>query len=148
MLTARDRYSVLTSFRHVCNFNQFPMEVTPHIWDVRPGRDKKWKLWACKVSYALFVAHASYKFFRLLNIFFFLHGVPLHQVIIHGVLAADGITFVFWHYSLYYTNADLNAVYVRMTLAGNISGGNVIRDYSNVMSSYIQTFFAQDRLLP
>lgn len=120
------------------------MEVIPEMSDVRPQRGKNWKFWICKVSYAIFTVHALYKLFRLVNIFLFLRGIPLHQTIIHAVLAADGVTFVFWHYWLYFKHADLNAAYVRMTLAGSISGGKETGHLmTRIFRELIKTFAAE-----
>ena len=123
MLTRADRYRILTSLRLVCNLNPFPLEVNLQSCNVISGRDRKWKVWLCKVTYALFIIHACYKVFRLAKVLLFLPTTPLHQVIIHGVLAAAGVIVGFWHYWLYYKCADVMAAYARITLSGNIAGG-------------------------
>ena len=118
-----DRNRVLKDFQHMCSIYSFPLEVDPQAWSIRPTRDNKWKEWVCKVSYALYIAHVLYKIFRLINIFLFLRGTPLHQIIIHAVLAVSGIMFAFWHHWLYYKHVDVNAAYMTMTLTGNAAGG-------------------------
>ena len=124
MLTAVDRYRILADFRLVCNVNWLPTDVNPESWDVRPERDQKWKLGLCKASFALFILHAMYKMFRLLNIVLFsASGIPLHQIIIHSILVADGVLFTAWHYWLHYKHADVHAAFVRITLTGRITGG-------------------------
>ena len=95
MLTRADSYRILTSFRLVCNLIPFPVEVNLHTCNVISGRDRKWKIWLCRLTYALFIIHAFSKVFRLAKVLLFLPATLLHQVIIHGVLAAAGVIVVF-----------------------------------------------------
>ena len=115
MLTTEERYCILSNFRQVCAFNLFPTEVDPESWNVHPAKDKKWKLWSCKVLYVVFIAHALYKALKLVTILLFVSGVPLHQLIIHAVEASAGIMLVFWQYWLHYEHADLNGMYMKRT---------------------------------
>ena len=97
MLTRADRYHILTSCRLFCNLNPFPLEVNLHSGNVISGRDRKWKIWLCRLTHALLIIHAFYKVFRLAKVLIFIPATQLHEVIVHGVLAADGVIFAFWH---------------------------------------------------
>ena len=136
MLTKKERHGVLKDFKRACDTCLFPTEVHPESWEVRPRRDKECKMWICKLSYALFIAHALYKMFRLAHTILFLRDVPLHQVIIHAVLAVAGIMYIFWYYWLHYKYANVNSAYVRITLTGNATGGNANIYEISVMRSH------------
>ena len=123
MLTVRERQGVLTWFRRFCAVDVFPVQVDIQGWKVQPGSSTKARSWASKAWYALFVAHSLFKILNLLYTLLFLRGIPLHQLIIQGVLASAAAAIVLWYYILYVKYADENAALVRMTLTGTITGG-------------------------
>ena len=95
----------------------------PQRSEIRPGYKSKRKAWACKLAYAVFIAHAFYKSLGLLYVLLFLNDVPLHQVLIHGILAAASCIWVFWQYDLYWKNADLSTAFWKVSMTGNVAGG-------------------------
>ena len=123
MLTLKERKRVLSFFHYCSIICVFPVRVQVQSWDIRSGKETKWQLWLCRGSYGLFIAHASYKFIRLIHAIFFCPQVPLPQMMIHGDLAFGSLTAVYWYYLQYIDHADVNAGFVRMTLTGNIGGG-------------------------
>ena len=124
MLTLQERHEVLKWYRHFSIINLFPMRVDFSGWNVWPGTTTKLRSWASKAWYAFYVAHALYKTLSLLCILLFVRGIPLHQMIIHGVLAGGTAVFGFWYYILYVKYPDVNAALIRMTLTGTITGGS------------------------
>ena len=71
----------------------------------------------------MFAAHSFCKLLNLLYTVLFLRGVPLHQMVIHGVLGSAAAGYVLWYYILYLKYADENAALVRITLTGTITRG-------------------------
>ena len=99
------------------------MQVDVEGWKVRADTTTKLRSWASKAWYVSFVAHSFYKIVNFVYTLLFFHGIPLHQMVIHGVLASASAGFGFWYYILYVKYANENAALIRMTLTGTITGG-------------------------
>ena len=125
MLTLKERQEILNWYRRFSTFDLFPVQVEVEGWKVRPGSSTKARSWASKSWYALFVVDSFYKILNLLYTLLFLRGIPLHQLIIQGLLAIGGAGIVLWYYILYVRFADENAVLVQMTLTGAVAGGMI-----------------------
>ena len=125
MLNSKERHRVLLFLRHCSILCLFPIEVDVRTWKVRHRADTTWKTWACKGSYVLFIAHSSYKATSLLHTLLFGYNVPLHQVLLHGVVASAAVMLAYWYYVLYIQCADVNAELVRTTLQDKIVGGKM-----------------------
>ena len=124
MLTLKERHEVLKWYRHFSTINVFPMQVEVNGWKVWPGTTTKLRSWVSKAWYVLYVAHSLCKVLSLLCTLLFVRGIPLHQMIIHGVMAGATAVYGFWYYILYVKYPDVNAALIRMTLAGTIAGGS------------------------
>ena len=121
MLNTKQRRRVLVFFRYCTNFCLLPVRVDVQSWNVRPGTYTKRRARACNGSYALLIAHASYKAISLLHALSFCSNVPLHQLLFHGQVAWGGVIFSYWYFLQYVEHADLSAAFAEMTLAGNIA---------------------------
>ena len=129
MLTAKERHQILILLGHFSRVNLFPIQVDAQSWEIGAGCKSKLKSWACGVAYALFIAHSLYKTVGLLYVFLFLRGIPLHQNIIHGVMAGGSVTFMLWQYFLYWKNAGVTALFVKISLSGVASNGKKPQDW-------------------
>ena len=123
MLSLKERQAVLKWFRRFCTVDLFPVQVDIKGWKVQPGCSTRARSWASKASYALYLAHSLYKVLSLVYTLLFLRGVPLHQMIIHGVMASAAVNYGLWYFILYVKYVDENAAVLRMTLTGAITGG-------------------------
>ena len=121
MLTLKERQEVLKWFRCFCTIGLLPMQVDVEGWKVRA--DTTTLSWASKAWYASFVAHSLYKILNFIYTLLFFHGIPLHQMIIHGVLASAAADFSLWYYILYVKYPNENAALIRMTLTRTITAG-------------------------
>ena len=128
MLTLKERQDVLKWFHGICTIDLLPMQVDILGWKVHAGTATKLRSWASKAWYASFAAHSLYNVLNFLYTLFFLRGIPLHQMIIHGVVASAAPVYVLWYYILYIKYVDENALLIRMKLTGNITGG-MTRNY-------------------
>lgn len=126
MLSLQERHQVLLFLRHICRAKLLPAEVNSQGWELHPRFHTAVRsAWISKLFYALFVAQALYKNLSLVYVLLFAPGVPLHQIIIHAVLAAACGTFAYWYYVLYIEQADMHAGLVQMTLTGNIGKSKI-----------------------
>lgn len=108
MLNKKERRQVLLFLNYCTTFCLLPVQVDVQSWNVRPGTDTKWRARVCNGSYALFIAHASFKAISLLYVLYFCSHVPLHQLLIHGQVAWAGVMFGYWYFLLYIEQADVN----------------------------------------
>ena len=74
------------------------------------------------LSYTLFIANAVYKSVTLFLVLFppKLEDHPVHQLVIHGELAAVSAMIVHWYHILYVKNTGLYATLVKITLRGKV----------------------------
>ena len=120
MLTLDERAQVVKVLHYFCSFHLFPVRVDTERWELCPGAGALWRTLACSISYGLFVANTSYKVGSLLYVLFLTEGTPLHQIMIHGILAVGFLMIAFWYYVLFIKHADVNAQFVRTTLTCEI----------------------------
>ena len=126
MLSLQERRQVLVFIGYSCKARLLPAQVSTQNWELRThfhfaGQSG----WIAKVSYALFLFQALYKILSLVYILIFIRGVPLHQIMIHTVLAIDYGTFSYWYYVLYIQHPDLYAQLLQITLTGNTGQSKV-----------------------
>ena len=95
MLSKKERQQVLVVLCYFSKAHLFPIQVDQHSWEIRPGCNSKWRLWACKLAYAGFVAHALYKNLTLPHVVLFWEDVPLYQILIHGKIAGANVIVTF-----------------------------------------------------
>ena len=139
MLNLKEKREVFKWFRRFSTVDIFPEQVDVQAWKVWPSNSTKLRSWASKAWYSLFVVHSLFKVLGLLHALLFLRGVPLHQVIIHGVLASTAMDYVLWYYVLYIKYADENAALIRMTLTGIIGGGKSLRARDGLIGNEMST---------
>ena len=134
MLTLQERHQVLLFFRQFCRSKLLPADVDAEGWELRQGFNTALRTkWISKLFCALFAAHASYKVASLVLVLLSANAAPLHQIIIHAVLATAFTAFVYWYYVLYIQHGEVFAEFLRMTLTGKIGEGNankVVHTYS------------------
>ena len=123
MLNLKERRQVLAFLRYSYCFNLCPTRVDTQTWKLRRGIGTKKTAWICYISYGSFLAHVSYKLLALAYSLFVLPSVPLHQILIHAVIAVVGVMNSFFYYAIHFNHADVNASFVRMTLTGDLTGG-------------------------
>ena len=123
MLTVKERHEILLSLQHCHQLSLYPTQVCTLHWKLQPGADKRWKAWIFHLNYGLLVAHVLYKNLTLVYTLLVLSHIPLHQILIHAVLAAFGVMNSFFYYVLHYQYAHDNAAFVRMTLTGDLARG-------------------------
>ena len=87
------------------------------------GTGKMWKDWLSQCLSVLYTLHVLYKIWTLLLVFLLGHATPLHQIILHALLAGCSMAQVFWHYHLFVKYVGDFATFVRITLTGNLNGG-------------------------
>ena len=123
MLNFNERRQVLGFFRSCSILCLLPIRVDVGSWEVWAGTGTKWRAWICKGSYALFIAHTSYKVTTLLYTLIFCPHAPLHQMLIHGHVVGAAVMLVYWYYLLYIEHAHVNAAFVRLTLTADVVRG-------------------------
>ena len=120
MLNRAERYRTLEFYRISSFFCLHPIEVDLTNWKLTaPCKTKRWV--SC-LSLVILVFHTLYKNGSLVNAYFFDPNVQLHQLVIHAVLAMDSIMIVFYYVVVYISDPHLFAVYVHLTLLGNVGG--------------------------
>ena len=137
MLTEKERHRVIVFLRYFSNVNFFPIQVDPQGWEIRSGCESKWKAWACKLAYAAFIIHVVHKSLSLVYVLLFLNDVPLHQILIHVIIAASSAFFVFWQYDLYWKNADVSTAFWKVSLTGKIVRGEEKIIHSRFYADYL-----------
>ena len=126
MLTLQERRQVLLFFRQFCRSKLLPADVDTEDWKLRQGFNTALRTkWISKLFYALFAAHALYKIASFILVLLSANATPLHQMMIHAVLATAYGMFVYWYYVLYIQHGEVFAEFLRMTLAGKIGQSNV-----------------------
>ena len=132
MLAVKERQKILIFLRYFSAINLFPIQVDVKGWSILPGYGKAPKAWACKICCAIFAGHAMYKALSSIHVFLFSPaGIPLHQMVIHGEIAAVSGTFIHWYYVIYVECADEFATFLKMTLTGNTGGGVSLKKMEN-----------------
>ena len=122
MLTVEERHRVLICISYIFSICLLPGRVKVQTWEFNPRCASKLKSRACKTSYFLFIAHALYKIGRLLSEYLFLNNIiPLHQVIIHLIVAAATALMVYWYYFLFVKYPDVCLGLMKMTFSGSFS---------------------------
>ena len=91
MLTLKERRRVLTYLRFFTTFYLLPVTVHLHTVEPRVVTGTSRNTWICRVSYAIFLAHTLYKVLSLVYALFFSQGILLHQIMVHGVVAAAAV---------------------------------------------------------
>ena len=116
MLNTAERFEVLRMIRFWCKVGLFPIKVNLATWELLPVRAK----WRCHFWFFLLALHALYK---LVGLAYWLKvGIPLHQAVVHAVLAIAAPVYSYWYYVLYIKYPHLFGVYLNMTLTGNKGG--------------------------
>ena len=123
MLSVQERQRTLAFQRYLCTFKLLPgkVDVAESKWSPDPGN--RLQSWLCQVSYLVFLLHSAYKILRLVHTMVFLAGTPLHEMVLHGIVASSSAVFAFWYYVLYIKYPEAFAGFLGMTLTGNISRG-------------------------
>ena len=75
---------------------------------------------ACSISYGLFVVNTGYKVGSLLYVLLSLRETPLHQIMIHGIVAVTFVVMAFWYYVIFVKHADVHSKVFGITLTGNV----------------------------
>ena len=104
-----------------------PLEVKLDTWEINPGVQQSWKKLACRVSAGIFFAHTLYKNLSLLCALVFAWHTPLHQMVIHIILAATSAMYSFWYYILYIRYPGTFATYATMTLRATVTESKCIQ---------------------
>ena len=126
MLTLRERWRVLEVIGFYSNLNLFPTKVDLQAWALVPaGYTTKWKKMVSKLSYPLLVLGSLYKILSLLYTLFFLEDTLFHQLMVHAEVAMAQSLAIFWYCTLQIKYPAEYCQYVKMTLTGNISEGNI-----------------------
>ena len=125
MLTLQERHQALLFFRKFCTSKLLPADVDVDGWELRqsfktPLRTK----WIAKLFYAAFSVQALYKIASLVLVLLSSNTTPLHQIMIHAVLATAYGIFAYWYYVLYIQHGEVFAAFFQMTLTGKIGRGN------------------------
>ena len=125
MLNEKERRRVLKFLCYCSIFNLVRVQVDIGAWDLHAGAESKSNLWICYFSDGLFVCNALYKSFMLAHTMLFLQSdvVPLHQILIHVDLASFSLLICVYYYVLHLESAAVNTAFVRVTLTGNLVGG-------------------------
>ena len=126
MLNTKERHQVLRNLQYSYAFNLCPTQVDSDTWTLRPGAGSKRRAWVCYSYYGLFLAHICYKILALVYSLLVLRAnIPLHQMLIHAILAAVSLEIAFFYQVLHLKYAHENATFVRMTLTGDLAGGKL-----------------------
>ena len=128
MLIAVERHQILLFLRCFCKARFLPADVDVQRWELRQffhTGDRRG--WICKAFYALFALRALYKNLSLIHVLLSPAPTPLHQIMVHAVLAAAYWTFVYWYYVLYIQQPDVYAALLHMTLTAKIGQSKATR---------------------
>ena len=119
MLNKGEKFEFLRLFRFWCKVGLLPVQVNLSTWEIRPHANKL-TIWICHLWYYLFVLNSLYKAVAL--VYWLKVGIPLHQAIVHGVLAAGFFVCIYSYYVMFIKYRRLFGVYLSMTLTGNEIG--------------------------
>ena len=126
MLTLEERQKVAKSTSYFFSIFLIPARFDVNTWQFYPGCATKYKNWACKISYALFIVHTLYKVLRLIGGFPFLQNTtPLHHAIIHFAVATATPIFVGWYYLLFIKYPDAYLLIMNMSLSDSFGQGKI-----------------------
>ena len=130
MLSLQERYGVLKFFRFFCIWSLFPVQVDPKTRKISTATYSKRKAGICKASFVLYVLHSLYTILMLIYAIFDSERIPLHQIIIHGVLATASANYGYCYYVQYIRHADVTVGFRNLTLALTMAQGteNVCRN--------------------
>ena len=125
MLTLQERHEAVMFIRQFCTKKLLPADVDVDGWELRqrfktPLRTK----WNTKLFYAAFSVQGLYKIASLVLVMLSSNTTPLHQIIIHAVLAMAYGIFVYSYYVLYIQHGEVFTAFFQMTLTGKIGRGN------------------------
>ena len=124
MLTLKERTQVLRVFRYFCSVNFVPVQVDIKSLELHAATATTWKALVYLISYGLIITNTVYKAMSLLYVLFFLRGTPVHQIMVHAVVAMVSVMVTGWCYALYIKHFHVNVNFLNMTLTGNVSGGD------------------------
>ena len=126
MLTLQERRQSLLFLHYLCNAKLLPAEVNIQQLELHQVFHTAGRAgWISKVFYALFAANALYKNLSLVYLLLFTTGTPLHQIMIHAVLAVCCGIFVYWYFILYIQHPFVHARILHMTMTGNIGKSKI-----------------------
>ena len=138
MLTLRERWRVLEVIGFYSSLNLFPTKVDLQAWTLVPtGYTTTWKAMASKLAYPLLALGSMYKVLSLLYTLLFLGDTSFHQLMVHAEVAGAQSLATFWYYMLQIKHPAEYCRYVKMTLTGNISEGNIIERFITTLSLLI-----------
>ena len=121
MLSPQECQQVLVFLGYFCKARLLPAEVCTEHWELSQRFHTAGRSGLIpKIFYALFAVHGLYKVLSLVNVLLFATGIPLHEAMIHAVMAIDCVTFGYWYYVLYIKYAEVYAALLRMTLTRNL----------------------------
>ena len=142
MLSLKERAQVLRICHYLYSFNFVPVQVDIKTWELHAGTEATWKSLVCLISYGLIIVNSFYKAASLLYVLFFSHETPLHQIMVHAVLAMVSVLVSGWYYDLYIRNVHTHATFLTMTLTGSISGGkNYLRPIFVVFVFMVKKYY-------
>ena len=122
MLNQRERHHVLKFFRYFSKLGVFPLQVNVGCWEIHSGFKSTWKKLACRATLGMFLAQTLYKNLSLAHVVAFGRDIPLHQMIIHMIIAAASVLMAFWYYVLHVQYRGAYAAFARVTLTATVTG--------------------------
>ena len=123
MLNFKERHRILLSLHYSHQLSLYPARIDTKTWKLHARSVSKWKARLCRLNYGSFLAHVLYKSLALVYSLLVLTGIPLHQILIHAVFVVFGLMIGYFHLVLHFQNGQENALFVRMTLTGDLAGG-------------------------
>ena len=125
MLNSRERWNFLELLHHICTLKLLPLDIRLKTWEIGPVVGNTLTAWTYKAAFASFLAHVSYQGVTFTHVLLFCRRTtPLYQSLIHAEFAIGSVMLAFWYYVLYIKYPSVNAALWRMTLTGDIAGGN------------------------
>ena len=120
MLNRAERYRTLKSYRilSIVGFQLVEVDLT----NSKLTASTKRKRWICFLFLGILVFQMLYKNGSLAYAYLFDPNVQLHQLVVHAVLAMAAVMTIYFYAVVYISDYDLFALYVNVTLLGNVGG--------------------------
>ena len=107
---------------YFCKAGLLPLQVNVDSWEIRPEAKSLWKKWTCHVSFGVLLLNTLYKNGSLVYEFVFAQDTPLHQTVIHMVLAGASAMMSFSYYIQHVRFPGTFVKFAGMTLKANVTG--------------------------
>ena len=125
MLNKAERFKILKFIGNCCNIGYLPAVVNLSSWHLQHSTTGRRK-WPSLTFFGISVLHCLYKIAMLIGVYFTQKQTPLHELIIHAMVALGPPFVFFWYYLLFIKYPGAFSCFFHLTLTGNIGGNSFV----------------------